>query len=196
MRQGGARSMAGSPSPLAFRYLMSAGSTPQSQRCLLPGVALAFVWLESARGELLACEWQDPDEPDELTMLVDIPGADLQAPRFEPGAYCRDASAWRPTSAVPPGSAHSRRVWAALSKIPVGEVRTYAEIAAQVGSAPRAVGQACRANPWPLFIPCHRVVSSRFRASRDVGGYAGDQVGELAQVKRLLLVHEGVLSRD
>ncbi|WP_051074945.1 methylated-DNA--[protein]-cysteine S-methyltransferase [Thioalkalivibrio sp. ALJ16] len=173
---------------------MSAVSTPRSQRCLLPGVALAFVWLESARGDLLACDWQDPEAPDALRPLADIPGADLQPPGFDPVAYGRDAAAWQPTPAVPPGSAHSRRVWAALSAIPVGEVRTYGQIAAEVGSAPRAVGQACRANPWPLFIPCHRVVSARFRTSRDVGGYAGDQVGELAQVKRLLLAHEGVLA--
>ncbi|WP_018145319.1 methylated-DNA--[protein]-cysteine S-methyltransferase [Thioalkalivibrio sp. AKL6] len=182
--------------PLAFHYSMSAGPMTRSQRCLLPGVALAFVWLESADGEVLACDWQDPDDPEDLVPLVDIPSADLQAPRFDPDRYGRDATAWRPTSAVPPGSAHARRVWAALSEIPVGEVRTYSEIATRVGSAPRAVGQACRANPWPLFIPCHRVVSSRFRTSSDVGGYAGDQVGELAQVKRLLLVHEGVLGRD
>ncbi|WP_019627293.1 methylated-DNA--[protein]-cysteine S-methyltransferase [Thioalkalivibrio sp. ALJT] len=174
---------------------MSAASTPhKSQRCLLPGVALAFVWLESARGELLACEWQDPQAPGELRPLADIPGADLQPPAFNPAVYARDATAWRPTSAVPPGSAHARRVWAALAAIPVGEVRTYAQIAAEVGSAPRAVGQACRANPWPLFIPCHRVVSARFRTSCDVGGYAGDQVGELARVKRLLLAREGVLA--
>lgn len=185
--------MAGPPSRTAFRDSMSTGSTTRSQRCLLPGVSLAFAWLESAQGELLACDWQDPDHPEELQSLADIPGADLQPPRFDPEAYGRDASAWRPTTAVPPGSAHARRVWAALSEIPVGEVRTYSEIAARVGSAPRAVGQACRANPWPLFIPCHRVVSSRFRSTRDVGGYAGDQVGELAQVKRLLLAHEGVL---
>lgn len=188
--------MVGSPSALAFRYSMSAGSTTRSQRCLLPGVALAFAWLESANGELLACGWQDPDEPEALVPLADIPGADLQPPGFDPDAYGEDAAAWRPTAAVPPGSAHARRVWGALSEIPVGEVRTYSEIAARVGSAPRAVGQACRANPWPLFIPCHRVVSSRFRTTRDVGGYAGDQVGELARVKRLLLAHEGVLGRD
>ncbi|WP_026280643.1 methylated-DNA--[protein]-cysteine S-methyltransferase [Thioalkalivibrio sp. ALE9] len=188
--------MAVTPSPLAFRYLMSAGSTTRSQRCLLPGVALAFAWLESVNGELLACDWQDPDDPRELVPLADIPGADRRPPPFAPDAYGRDASAWQPTPAVPPGSAHARRVWAALSEIPVGEVRTYSEIAARVGSAPRAVGQACRANPWPLFIPCHRVVSSRFRRTHDVGGYAGDQVGELAQVKRLLLAHEGVLKHE
>lgn len=172
---------------------MRPGSPIRSQRCRLPGIALVFVWLASRDGKLLACAWQDPDRAHDLFPLTDIPRADLRAPPFDPSAYARDAATWQPTDAVPPGSAHARRVWAALSTIPVGEVRTYAEIAACVGSAPRAVGQACRTNPWPLFVPCHRVVSSRFRTSGDIGGYAGDQGGVLARVKRQLLVHEGVL---
>lgn len=172
---------------------MTAVANIRSQRCLLPGVALAFVWLESASGELLACGWREPDEVDRIEPLADIPAADRQSLQFAPADYARDAAAWQPTSAIPPGSAHARRVWEELSRIPVGEVRTYGEIAALAGSAPRAVGQACRANPWPLVIPCHRVVSSRFRTSGDVGGYSGDQRGPLAAAKRALLVHEGVL---
>jgi len=174
-------------------FPLSAESAMRSQRCLLPGVALAFVWLESGQGDLLACGWQRPDDPLDLSPLRDIPTADRSPPAFDPADYARDPTKWRATPAVPPGTEHARRVWAALSAIPVGEVRTYAQIASQIGSAPRAVGQACRTNPWPLFIPCHRVVSARHRGTRDIGGYAGDQDGPLADVKRALLVHEGVL---
>ncbi len=57
-------------------------------------------------------------------------------------------------------TAFQQRVWRALSDIPRGETRTYAEIAAKIGSpaAVRAVGTACGANPLALVVPCHRVV--------------------------------------
>src|SRR5258708_19705568 len=57
------------------------------------------------------------------------------------------------------GTAFRQRVWAALSDIPRGESRTYGEIARLVGSAPRAVGQACGANPIALIIPSHPLVA-------------------------------------
>lgn len=73
----------------------------------------------------------------------------------------------------------------ALLDIPMGEVRTYAEIAGAVGSpkAYRAVGSACAANPIPIIIPCHRVVPS----TGGVGSYAGGSA-----MKRRLLEFEGV----
>ncbi len=60
-------------------------------------------------------------------------------------------------------------VWRALRTIPRGTTWTYAEVAQAVGheGAARAVGQACRDNPTPLVIPCHRVV----RADGELGGY-------------------------
>jgi len=86
----------------------------------------------------------------------------------------------------PAGTAFQRRVWSALLDIPWGESMTYAELARRLGSAPRAVGGALRANPIPILIPCHRVV-----AASALGGYAG--AGELGQArKRWLLRHEGV----
>jgi O-6-methylguanine DNA methyltransferase len=69
----------------------------------------------------------------------------------------------------PRGTPFQRRVWEALRKIPRGETRTYAEVAAQISSpgAARAVGAACGANPIGLLIPCHRVVGS----GGSLGGY-------------------------
>lgn len=67
-----------------------------------------------------------------------------------------------------------------LRDIPYGETRSYAQVAAAVGSprAVRAVGTACRRNPLPIAIPCHRVVRSDGALGQYVGG---------AEAKRLLL---------
>ncbi len=81
---------------------------------------------------------------------------------------------------APVGSAFQKRVWAALCAIPLGETRSYADIARAVGSAPRAVGGANGANPIPLFIPCHRVIA----ADGSLGGYSG---GDGPATKRYLL---------
>ncbi|MFC4169239.1 methylated-DNA--[protein]-cysteine S-methyltransferase [Teichococcus aestuarii] len=81
---------------------------------------------------------------------------------------------------APHGSAFQRRVWAALAEIPPGETRSYAALAAGLGSVARAVGQANGANPIPIIIPCHRVVG----ANGALGGYSG---GEGPATKRYLL---------
>ncbi len=86
------------------------------------------------------------------------------------------------------GSAFQQRVWAAISSIPRGSVRTYGQVAKHIGSAPRAVGQACGANWFPLVIPCHRVT-----AAGGLGGFSNhdDENGFHLSVKRWLLTHEG-----
>ncbi|MFB1489000.1 MULTISPECIES: methylated-DNA--[protein]-cysteine S-methyltransferase [unclassified Thiocapsa] len=83
------------------------------------------------------------------------------------------------------GTDFQQRVWAELRRIPAGETRTYGEIARGLGSAPRAVGQACRANPCPIVVPCHRVVGVK-----GLGGFSGDISGRKLEVKRWLLSHE------
>lgn len=88
------------------------------------------------------------------------------------------------------GTAFQQRVWAELCRIPPGETRTYGEIAGLLGSGARAVGQACRANPCPIVVPCHRVV-----AATGLGGFAGDTSGRKLEVKRWLLDHEAVKPR-
>jgi methylated-DNA-[protein]-cysteine S-methyltransferase len=88
---------------------------------------------------------------------------------------------------VPEGTAFRRRVWDALASIPVGESRTYGELARYLHTAPRAVGGACGANPIALVIPCHRVVGSQ----GSLGGFMGVTDGEPIAIKRWLLAHEG-----
>ena len=83
------------------------------------------------------------------------------------------------------GTLFQHTVWAEMLKIPWGQTRTYSEIARQLDSAPRAVGNACRANHYPWFIPCHRVV-----AMSGLGGYSGQTVGPLMSIKETLLSYE------
>ncbi|HID32419.1 MAG TPA: MGMT family protein [bacterium (Candidatus Stahlbacteria)] len=52
----------------------------------------------------------------------------------------------------------ARRVYLRLSRIPFGETRTYAELAEELNSSARAIGQLLKKNPFPIIIPCHRVV--------------------------------------
>ncbi len=88
---------------------------------------------------------------------------------------------------APRGTPFQRRVWDAIAAIPVGESRTYGEIARAVRSAPRAVGQACGANPIALVVPCHRVVGSM----GSLGGFMNADEGDPLAIKRWLLKHEG-----
>lgn len=86
----------------------------------------------------------------------------------------------------PAGSGFQRRVWAAIAAIPWGETRSYAALAAGLGSGPRAVAQACAANPIPILIPCHRVIGT----NGSLTGYSG---GSGLDTKAWLLRHEGVV---
>lgn len=85
----------------------------------------------------------------------------------------------------PRGTPFQRRVWQALTAIPAGQVKSYGTLAAELGTAARAVGQACGANPFPLAIPCHRVV-----AANGIGGFAHASDGYLIVAKRWLLANE------
>ena len=84
------------------------------------------------------------------------------------------------------GSAFQQKVWLAIYAIPLGQTRTYSELASQLQSGPRAVANACGANCLPLAIPCHRVV-----AKNGLGGFMRGAKNGLA-IKRWLLAHEGV----
>jgi AraC family transcriptional regulator of adaptative response/methylated-DNA-[protein]-cysteine methyltransferase len=85
------------------------------------------------------------------------------------------------------GTAFQEAVWRELRKIPLGETRSYSDIAAAVGQpqAVRAVGTANGSNPVSIIVPCHRVI----RSDGSLGGYGGG-----LPRKRKLLATEGVLS--
>jgi len=84
------------------------------------------------------------------------------------------------------GTAFQRRVWRKIAAIESGRTRSYGELARELRSAARAVGQACGANPIPLVVPCHRVL-----AAGGIGGFAHHEGGFHLSVKRWLLAHEG-----
>jgi methylated-DNA-[protein]-cysteine S-methyltransferase len=87
---------------------------------------------------------------------------------------------------APAGTHFQRRVWAAIAVIPCGETLGYGELAARIGSGARAVGNACGANPYPIVVPCHRVVA----AHQGLGGFARQRGGLMLEIKRWILLHE------
>lgn len=83
------------------------------------------------------------------------------------------------------GTTFQQKVWKALQKISVGSVKTYGEVAKNLASGARAIGNACRRNPIPIIVPCHRVV-----ATNHIGGFAGNISGNFKEIKCWLLQHE------
>jgi methylated-DNA-[protein]-cysteine S-methyltransferase len=88
---------------------------------------------------------------------------------------------------APADTPFRQRVRAALSAIPVGESRTFGELARMLHTAPRAVGGACGANSIAVVIPCHRVVGSQ----GSLGGFMHATDERPLAIKRWLLTHEG-----
>ena len=86
------------------------------------------------------------------------------------------------------GSEFEIKVWNSISKIPRGEVRTYKELAIQINrpKSARAVANACGKNPYPVKIPCHRVI----RSDGKLGGYSSKGG---TKTKKKLLKNEGYL---
>ena len=87
------------------------------------------------------------------------------------------------------GTDFQRRVWSITRAIPRGQTRTYGDIAREAGSpgAARAVGQAMARNPWPVIVPCHRVVGHDGQLTGFGGGLA---------MKQQMLAIEGALDID
>lgn len=131
-------------------------------RIVLVGTAEAITGLYLATGEgdrqfVIRDCWQRSD-------------AELRYARREVEEYCRGNLRQFTVSGRPQGTTFQRNVWQALCRIPYGEVRSYKEIAVEIGNpgGARAVGQANSRNPIPLIIPCHRVVA----ADGGLGGFA------------------------
>ena len=78
------------------------------------------------------------------------------------------------------GETVSARIYRAVREVPYGSTATYGQIAAQVGTSPRAVGRAMAHNPTPLVVPCHRIV-----AANGIGGFTPH-----LEIKELLLALE------
>lgn len=120
-------------------------------------------------------------------------GATLHAPRTAAARrVCRDLRAYftnphfsfRMPLALS-GTLFQQRVWRALRRIPAGRTLSYGALARKLATSARAVGNACRANPVPIVIPCHRVV-----AANGAGGFMGKRSGGALRLKHWLLEHE------
>lgn len=86
------------------------------------------------------------------------------------------------------GTQFQHRVWKLMAAIEPGNTRSYGEMAGDLGSAARAVGGACRANPILVIVPCHRVIA----AGGGLGGFSGAVDGAPLARKQWLLDHESV----
>lgn len=146
-----------------------------------PGFALG---VRCTAEEILAIEYL-PAQPEQAADSALAAEAVRQI-----GAYLSDPASAFGLPLRPSGTSFQRRVWAEIESIPPGQVRSYGDLARRLHNAPRAVGQACGANPFPLVVPCHRVVAS----GGALGGFAGQTGGFLIDVKRWLLQHENRLA--
>lgn len=142
----------------------------------------AVLGIRTAHGEVTAIEYLSRSE---RAVKPTDPAAKRAVKELE--RYFADPRHRFTLPLAPRGTPFQRRVWDAIGAIPVGESRTYGEIARMVRSAPRAVGQACGANPIALVVPCHRVIGSMGM----LGGFMNTTEGDPLAIKRWLLKHEG-----
>jgi len=157
----------------------------------------AFGWVGIAWSEqgLVALTLPQPTEPEALHHLpashgsvpAVVPGLDVavlgdKLRRYFDGEPVTFDEALDPSL----GTDFLRRVWAITRGIPRGQTRTYGELARMAGSpgAARAVGQSMARNPWPIIVPCHRVLGS----DGSLTGFGGG-----VDMKRRMLEQEGAI---
>uniref|UniRef100_A0A450UR85 methylated-DNA--[protein]-cysteine S-methyltransferase n=1 Tax=Candidatus Kentrum sp. LFY TaxID=2126342 RepID=A0A450UR85_9GAMM len=107
------------------------------------------------------------------------------------GRYFEDPEWHFELPLAPGGTPFQRRVWQALQSIPSGVTMSYGVLASRLGTSARAVGNACRRNPIPIVIPCHRVISAH-----GPGGFMGSWTGRPLAIKKWLLTHETLHDRS
>jgi len=112
-------------------------------------------------GHIVALDWGWGRDQEETPLLIKV--RDLLEKYFD-----GERVDFSDLPFSPYGTPYRQKIWKAILKIPYGETRTYAEIAAQAGGSARSIGGAMRANPIPVLIPCHRVVGAT-----GLGGYSG-----------------------
>jgi methylated-DNA-[protein]-cysteine S-methyltransferase len=110
----------------------------------------------------------------------------LASARHQMHAYFDGALSHFDLPLAPHGTLYRRRVWQCLIEIPVGETRTYGDLAAVAGGSARSIGSAMATNPIPIIIPCHRIVAAA-KGRATMGGYSG---GDGLPTKLFLLALE------
>ncbi len=171
--------------------------TTPSRATLISTVAnmsTQHIIIDSPIGELLVTATDDamtglemapferPDEPARAR-----PNTILRAAKTQLNAYFRGKQTTFDLPLAPAGTPFQQGVWQELTRIPLGETITYAQLAERVGrpGSFRAVGAANGRNPISLIIPCHRVIGS----GGSLTGYGGG-----IDRKRWLLDHEAAMT--
>jgi methylated-DNA-[protein]-cysteine S-methyltransferase len=159
--------------PFAIQWVEKIEGPEQVVRIKTPISTLVF----SLRGDvIIGIDW----ESDEENAWLDEHPLQKELDRF-----WSDAEAVIPVKLLRQGSAYRNKVWTELCRIPFGTTISYSALAQKIRSAARAVGNACRDNPYPLIVPCHRVV-----ARDGLGGYSGHTAGDPMAIKIKLLRFE------
>jgi len=158
------------------------GMTPATYRHGAPGTAIVYATGDSSLGRLLVaatehgvCSVKAGRGDDELlgALRKEFPRAHIskgqKARRFLEALNNHLSGQEVRLPVDVRGTDFQLKVWMALREIPVGETRSYSDVARIIGepSAVRAVANACASNPVPLIIPCHRVI----RKDGSLGGY-------------------------
>lgn len=195
----------GSSSRLYERAPERLGMTPATYRRGGEGMTIGYVIVDSPLGRLLVGTTErgvslvalaDADEPLEARLQDEYPNATIVRGQQEHEEFVEAILDFLegklPRLDLPvdlQATAFQWQVWEALREIPVGETRSYAQIAKQIGkpTATRAVARACGSNPAALVIPCHRVV----RSDGSTGGYRWG-----AERKEALLAGERRIARS
>ncbi len=190
----------GSSSRVYGRAEVRAGMTPATYRRRASGMEIRFTVVPVPLGRLLvaftddgvcAVELGDSATGLERALRADFSGAAIVRAGVDDNAWVSSIVAQTrghaPTADVPldvQGTAFQWKVWKALQRIPLGQTRSYADVARSIGAprAVRAVASACARNPVAVVVPCHRVV-------RSDGGLGGYRWG--AGRKEALLASEG-----
>ena len=165
----------------------STADTEASHYCVIQApFGRLGIWTEVVDGSLMLAKIDYLPIQSKLIAPRNLLGKEVQRQCL---AYFKDPHFEFDIPLKPIGTAHQEKVWRNAQQIPLGQTATYGEIANKMKSGPRAVGNACGANPFPLITPCHRVVSAQ-----GLGGYMKeDSPGFYRAIKIWLLRHEGVL---
>ena len=178
------------------------GMTPATYRNGAPGTLISYATGDSSLGRLMVattehgiCSVKVGRNDDELVRALQREFPKAQMARGKKADHFLEAlndhlSGQKVKLPVDVrGTEFQLKVWSALRYIPIGETRSYSEVAEMIGEprAVRAVANACASNPVPLIIPCHRVI----RKDGSLGGY-GLGIGR----KRILLSTERRMTAD
>jgi AraC family transcriptional regulator of adaptative response/methylated-DNA-[protein]-cysteine methyltransferase len=168
----------GSPSRVYEDANAMLGMSPTAMKDGGAGEAIRYAITESPLGRMLvaaterglcAVQFADSDGEAAADLRARFPQAVLRRDDKDLGetvrlvlAHLRESSTASKMPLHVRATAFQQRVWRALTEIPRGETRTYAQIAEAIGSpkSVRAVGTACGANPLAVVVPCHRVVGT------------------------------------